>query len=170
MPLTSNSAVIGALERQVNTLGPMRRHDLFVGGLEGTVLTRIVSFSALTFHMELHLVFGNGLLTVEGTLGVHILAVVLVRVQVRVQLVQCPRPLTASLLHAAVHLEALHTLLVLDLLINMKSFLPTSWARGVTSMGIYLYTVQAVALSTAAGEGQSSSHLGALGAEEVIWN
>ena len=36
------------------------------------------------------MVLGDGHEAVEGTLGVHILAVVLVRVQVSVQLVQCP--------------------------------------------------------------------------------
>ena len=67
-------------------------HHLLVGGFEVAVLADIGPLNTVLSHMLLHLFPGDGLLAVEGTLGVHILAVVLVRVQVSVQLRYCKNP------------------------------------------------------------------------------
>ena len=65
-------------------------HHLLVGGFEGALLADIGPLSTVLSHMLLHLVLGDGHVAVEGTFGVHILAVVMVKVQVSVQLLQCP--------------------------------------------------------------------------------
>ena len=91
----------------------MCAHHFLVGGLEVAVLAGEVPPHTLLGNMLLHLVLGDGLLAVEGTLGVHILAVVLVRAQVSLQLFQWPRPGTSPLLQAAVNLEIVDLSLVL---------------------------------------------------------
>ena len=88
--LKGHPTQIGALQGDILALWQVFVHHLLVGGFEVAVLADIGPLSTVLSHMLLHLVLGDGHVAVEGTLGVHILAVVLVRVQVSVQLLQCP--------------------------------------------------------------------------------
>ena len=166
---TSHPTEIRIGQGQVDTLWPVCAHHYLVGGFEGTVLAAIVSLDALICHMLLHLDLGHGLLAVQREIGVHILAVVQVRVQVGIHLLQCPRPTTPPLLHTAVHLEAPKSLLVLDLLLSGEVFLSTCWTR----LSLLLCLSNAgltITLSTATGEGQLPGHQGTLLAIKVITN
>ena len=87
--LKGHSTPVGAVQWDVLALDHMIDH-LLVGGSEGAVLADMRSFGALSTHVVVHHVLGDSLLAVEGTGDVHILAVVLVRVQVSVQLLQWP--------------------------------------------------------------------------------
>ena len=96
-------------------------------------------------------------MAVEGTLGVHILAVVLVRVQVSVQLLQCPLPVKPSLLHAAVDLKTVNSSLILDLLKHSEIFHITQRA-GLAFFLKVSYAAMTEALSTACSDSQPPCH------------
>ena len=87
-------------------------HHHLIGDFEVTILTHRVSLDTLHGHVLLQLFLRDGLLAVERTLDVHMLAVILVSVHVSVQLTQHPRPATLPSPHASVHLETNHLSLI----------------------------------------------------------
>ena len=82
--LASHPTEIGALQGEVDTHWPVCVHHHLIGGFEVTVLTHTVSLHTLHGHVLLQLVLGDGLQAIERTLDVHMLAVVLVWVQVSI--------------------------------------------------------------------------------------
>ena len=109
--LTTHPTHIGTLQGNVLALRQVSFHFL-VRGFEAAVPTYMRSLRALLSNMLLQSILGDSQETVEGTLGVHVLAGIKIRVQVSAKLVQGPRPDTPPLLHITAYPQGGNSLLI----------------------------------------------------------